>query len=325
MIRALSIPLLPLALLCTACLSSEVQTTPVTENAPSCTQRLSNEAQRFTLPVTASEGRKVEVTVFAPAQPGTYPLVAFSHGAFAAPDRYTKMLEPLAGAGFIILAPMHIDSEDYPRADGEPARPPQALTWSTRNEDYALAMSPPEAVVGALDDKGLTINADRLIALGHSYGALIAQMPGGAVAMEPDGSQVSRLNNQVDVVIGWSPPGPMPGFMLNEGWSTLTAPSLTLTGTADILPGFVDDWKAHAASYTHAPAGKRALWVGDGIDHYFGGVFGREKPASGTDRALFDRALARSLHFIEIHSQAPRPCRISAGFDGEIYKEDPAL
>ena len=266
----------------------------------------------------------MEVTVFAPTQPGTYPLVAFSHGAFAAPDRYTKMLEPLAGAGFIILAPMHIDSEDYPRADGEPARPPQALTWSTRNEDFALAMEPGDETLDALSDKGLTIDADRLIAFGHSYGALIAQLPGGAVAIEPDGSQVSRLNDQVDVVIGWSPPGPMPGFMLNEGWSTLTAPSLTLTGTADILPGFVDDWRAHAASYDHAPMGKRALWVGDDIDHYFGGVFGREKAASDKERALFDSALARSLHFIETHSQATQPCRISAGADGEMYTEDPA-
>ena len=264
----------------------------------------------------------VEMTVFAPTEPGTYPLIAFSHGAFAAPDRYTAMLEPLAGAGFIILAPIHIDSEDYPRAEGEPKRPPHPVTWATRNEDYVLALSPPDPVFEALGEKSLQIDPERLVALGHSYGALIAQLPGGALAFEPDGTQLDRTNAAVDAVVGWSPPGPMAGFMAEQGWSSLTTPSLTITGTADILPGFIDDWKAHKASYDYAPEGARAVWVGEGIDHYFGGVFGREKPTSAKERALFDRALARSLHFMETHTASPQVCRLDDTMVGERYEED---
>ena len=113
--------------------------------------------------------------------------------------------------------------------------------------------------------------------------------------------------------------------MDGEGWSTLTAPSLTITGTADILPGFVDDWEAHKASHDYAPDGARALWVGEGIDHYFGGVFGRVKPASETEATLFNRALATTLHFIETRSNVSQPCRLGNAVEGEIYEEDTRL
>ena len=113
--------------------------------------------------------------------------------------------------------------------------------------------------------------------------------------------------------------------MDGEGWSTLTAPSLTITGTADILPGFVDDWKAHKASHDYAPDGARALWVGEGIDHYFGGVFGRVKPASEAQANLFNRALATTLHFIETRSNVSQPCRLGNTVEGEIYEEDTRL
>ncbi|MEM6584330.1 MAG: hypothetical protein AAF692_01105, partial [Pseudomonadota bacterium] len=221
-----------------------------------------------------------------------------------------------------VLAPMHIDSEEYPRAEGDPERPPHPITWATRTEDYALALDPPAAVTAALEGKGLKLDGERTIALGHSYGALIAQLPGGALAFEPDGSQVDRRKADVDAVVGWSPPAAMPGFMANEGWSTLTAPSLTLTGTADILPGFVDDWKGHKASYDYAPEGARALWVGEGIDHYFGGVFGRVKPVSEKEQALFDRALATSLRFIETRIGVAQPCTLGLAIAGETFEED---
>ncbi|MEO0463876.1 MAG: hypothetical protein AAF127_12145 [Pseudomonadota bacterium] len=296
---------------------------PTVESPLPCVARLKEQAQIYELSVEAPGDRAVPLTIFAPARAGTFPLIAFSHGAFATPQRYRAMLEPLAGAGFIIIAPMHIDSEEFPRAEGEPERPPHPVTWATRNADFTLALDPPEAVIRRLGAAGLTIDPDRTIALGHSYGALIAQLPGGALAFEPDGTQVSRANPRVDAVVGWSPPGPMPGFMAKGGWSSLTAPSLTLTGTADILPGFIDDWKAHKASHDNAPLGQRAVWVGEGVDHYFGGVFGRIKDQPGAaNQALFERALASSLHFIEAHSGASQPCALGPAIAGELYEED---
>jgi len=295
---------------------------PHSGDRPMCADRLAGQARQFTIAASGAESRPIPLTVYAPEAPGRYPLIAFSHGAFAAPDRYSAMLEPLAAAGYIVLAPMHIDSEDYPRQSGDPERPPHPITWSTRNEDFELALDPDQRILEGLAREGLAPDRERRIALGHSYGALIAQLPGGAMASEPDGTQVRRADPGLDAVIGWSPPGAMPGLMTNEGWASLAAPTLTITGTADILPGFIADWEAHKASYVHAPKGARALWVGEGIDHYFGGMFGREKPASERERALFGRALATTLHFIETRTGLSRPCRLGDAAAGELYEED---
>lgn len=288
----------------------------------SCEERLQGSAQILEVAITASEGRSVPVTVFAPQEAGTYPLIAFSHGAYAAPGRYRALLEPLAAAGFIIVAPMHIDSEEFEHAEGEPDHPPHAVTWAARNEDFALALKPPTSLVEALSAAGLTLDLERKISLGHSYGALIAQMPGGAVAIEPDGGQIDRRDDSVDVVVGWSPPGAMDGFMAKEGWKGLTIPALTITGTTDILPGFLENWEENLAAYYNAPVGARAKWVGEGVDHYFGGVFGRVKPADENSTAKFKQALAASLNFMERHSDAPVPCALAPMGEGIIFEED---
>ena len=283
-----------------------------------CAERLSGNSTEISFAATAENGRKVPLTIFAPEQAGAYPLIGFSHGAFASPTRYRAMLAPLAAAGYIVIAPMHIDSEEF----GSPERPAPADTWRTRNLDMALALDPTAEITGALAQRGMKIDPERLASVGHSYGAIMAQLPGGAMATEPDGSQVNRANSAVDAVVGWSPPGEVPGMISAEGWGTLAKPTLTITGTADILPGFIDDWRAHKASYDYAPQGNRALWVGEGIDHYFGGMFGREKPATASSQALFRRALAVSLNFIDRHVNRADVCALGDAVVGESYQED---
>ncbi|MEE4337264.1 alpha/beta hydrolase family protein [Erythrobacter sp.] len=296
---------------------------------PSCTDLLEREAKNFALEHRAEDGRLVPLTVFAPAKPGEYPLLAFSHGAFASPARYAAMLEPLAAAGFVVIAPMHVDSEEYPRGEGEPARPPHPVTWAGRTADMELALAPDAALRAALADRGLALEKGKVIALGHSYGALIAQLYGGAQAVEPDGTSVDRRMAEVDAVVAFSPPGPMPGLMAKDGWASLSAPALTITGTADVLPGFIDDWRAHVAAHEAAPVGARALWVGEGIDHYFGGSFGRPGEVGPEDARLFARALERTLSFMQAHlrdggvQDAPA-CRVGEAIPGESYEEDAA-
>lgn len=292
----------------------ELATSPVA----SCEVKLSGASSALQIELVDELGRGVPVTVYHPVRGGTYPLIAFSHGAYASPGRYAAMLRPLAASGYVIVAPMHIDSEEF----GRDTRPSPAETWRTRNEDMRLAIHGNDQLDARLLQSGIVIDRSRIVSMGHSYGALVAQLPGGVRAIEPDGSRVDRTDPAVDLVVGWSPPGPIPNLIDAEGWSSQQRPSLTITGTADILPGFMDDWRAHGASYDHAPPAGRALWVGDGIDHYFGGVFGREKPADENSRRLFDRALATTLGFIERKLDADAPCDPGAAAEGETYVED---
>lgn len=283
-----------------------------------CANRLAEPYTEFSVTVATEDGRDIPFTVFAPSRAGTYPMAAFSHGAFASPTRYRALLGPLAGAGYIIIAPMHIDSEEF----GSTERPSPLDTWNTRNEDMALALNPNVQLAAALADRTYFVDDTKVASLGHSYGAVIAQIAGGAVATGPDGAEARFLDQDVDAVIGWSPPGIVPGMMAAEGWSSLTAPTMTITGTTDILPGFIDQWQAHKATYDYSPVGARALWVGDGINHYFGGMFGREKPADENSQRLFQRALAVSLNYMDRKLGNYEICEIGPAVSGEIYQED---
>src|SRR5690606_17631373 len=48
---------------------------------------------------------------------------------------------------------------------------------------------------------------------------------------------------------------------------TLTVPTLVVTGDADIVPGFVDDWTGHRRPFDRSPAGDKMLVVFAGGDH----------------------------------------------------------
>jgi dienelactone hydrolase len=254
--------------------------------------------------MTAAGGRTVPVTIIAPTKPGRYPLIAFSHGNFAAPSRYRAMLDPIAAAGYVIVAPMHVDSELMP----QDKPPSQATVWLTRNEDMALAL----AATPAKADRR------RRAVMGHSYGALNAQVAAGATPANPPPRPVVLPQT----LIAWSPPGPLPGLIEASGWSSITTPSLTITGTSDVLPGFIDNWELHRAGHDNTPKGKRWLWVGTGINHYFGGMFGREKPASAEDQRLFARAIATTIAFLDTSLKRGGRCSIGQIVPGETLNID---
>lgn len=246
--------------------------------------------------------RTVETEIFLPAQPGSYPLIAFSHGAFASPDRYHALLRPIAEAGYIIVAPMHMDAEKL-ALDPKPSR---ARVWMTRSEDLAASLEPSVELRAELAEAGFSIDDQRVAVVGHSYGALIAQFAAGAIATDPDGVTRNKRINSVDALVAFSPPGPIPNAISAEGWSSISVPSLTLTGTADVFPGFVDDWRDHMASHDATPKGDRWLWVGEGVDHYFGGSFGRLKPVSAADVELLNNAIESTVYFLDLQLTADK-------------------
>lgn len=280
-----------------------------------CADLLTGEAETAQVVVIAEDTREVPLTVLWPATSGNYPLIAFSHGAFAAPPRYEEMLQPLAASGYVIIAPMHVDSELFDH--GDRTAPDPNAAWTMRNEDMALALSAPESVRQMLREQGVTVDASQSVAMGHSYGALMAQLAGGALARDENGVIEDVTVAGVDAIVAWSPPGPLPGRIEPVGWQSMNARSMVITGTADILPGFIDDWRLHSASYDNAPEGTAKLWVGEGVDHYFGGVFGRPRPADAASQAMFARAMQQTLAFMEDALEKPHRCMVGTMIEGE--------
>jgi pimeloyl-ACP methyl ester carboxylesterase len=201
-------------------------------------------------------------------------LVAYSHGANSRPDKYDRLFERLAAAGHSVVAPLHVDSPDHPAA-GTFARPAQI---AMRLEDMRGIF----AAHGGDAPK---------IAAGHSYGAMIAQMIGGAGGTAPEAD--------VKAVMAWSPPGAYAPMQISAGmWKTLARPQLVITGTADLLPGMAPTWDVHRLSFDTAPV-PGALFVGEGVDHYFGNIICRPERAVPPQTQQFDDAVAVSLAFLD--------------------------
>ncbi|BDW81480.1 hypothetical protein MACH24_09180 [Erythrobacter sp. Dej080120_24] len=287
--------------------------------ANTCSGRLSEQSSVIIASIQTADGREIPVELHLPAKPGTYPLIGFSHGALAAPDRYHAMLRPLAAAGYIIVAPMHRESEEFTHQ----VSPSQIEIWNTRVEDLALALDPPPALSDRLAERGYAIDHRHKVAMGHSYGALMAQFAGGARGFGPDGKPVAFAARQLSATIAWSPPGVMPGTIEADGWATLEGDALVLTGTADQLTVMQKDWRWHTEGYGAIPSGgHKMLWVGADIDHYFGGSFGREKTPNAASLRLFDRALLQTLAFLDRATVRPMACNPGPAIAGESIVRD---
>ncbi|MFK7954864.1 MAG: alpha/beta hydrolase family protein [Lysobacterales bacterium] len=239
--------------------------------------------------LTHSNGRQTAVTLWQPSQAGRYPLATFSHGAYSAPERYDAVLEGLAAMGMVVMAPLHIDSELI--ATDPPPAPAQV--WLSRKQDVAALLTPAPSMLGHLN-AGISVSATR-VSTGHSYGAFGAQVAAGALAV---GDTPGEFSTDVDAVVAFSPPGPLPGFIETGAWETMDRPQLLITGTGDILPGFMEDWRTHTAAWNEAPEGDQWLWVGEDVDHYFGKVFGRLAREVPAQTVAFEQAMATTEQFL---------------------------
>ncbi len=205
--------------------------------------------------LTTDNGRTIYTRVLTPAGCEACPLVIFSHGANAAYDRYDSLLLPLAKKGYRIAAPNHTDSEDHPDRSKY-----IAANWlPTRLEDYN--------VIAARYETNFRVAA------GHSFGAMVAQIAGGAEMSLPMKVDPAYKPN---AVLAYSPPGPIPNYIDQQGWSKINVPSLVTTGTKDIVPMMAEEWELHLVSYESSPPGLSFALIYENMDHYMNGAYGRE-------------------------------------------------
>lgn len=262
-------------------------------------------ATALTTRLIHADGRESKVLAWFPRSAGTYPYIVFSHGAFSSPEFYDRLLRVWAGAGYVVVAVRHADSEQI--TGGE--RLPREYTWRTRREDVALLLSVPEKIRALVAERDITIAPLPPVVAGHSYGAFTAQVFAGARG-RPAPAQPAAQEDGVDVagVIAFSPPGPLEGIIEPDAWNQMDSPQLVVTGTADILPGFIDDWRLHRMAHDRSPVGGKWLLVAEGADHYFGNLIGRPEREAAPQSAQFAAATAASLDFLaEFH---PGPARV---------------
>ncbi|ENZ81122.1 MULTISPECIES: alpha/beta hydrolase [Caulobacter] len=191
-------------------------------------------------------GRDVDLTLARPdAARG---VVIFSHGAGSATTSYQGLFEAWTKAGFLVVAPVHVDSLSHPKHADYDLR----AAFPLRLADLAAATA-----WAAKTAPGLPI-----VSAGHSYGSLMSLIRGGAL----EGLLHARDPN-TKAVLCFSSAGVIPGLIGPKAYETLATPLLMITGDKDVLPGSFDDWHDHLRPFEASPAGEKYLWVGQGVDH----------------------------------------------------------
>jgi predicted dienelactone hydrolase len=234
--------------------------------------------------LTHDDGRQVPLDIWAPASAGPHMLMPFSHGANSRADKYENLCRPLAAMGFVVVGITHADSPDHP-GGGK----------IDMSRGSAMRLEDMRALVRRRAEWGGD-PAKQVIAAGHSYGALIAQIMVGAQVEAPD-TGPDPVDEQVLAALAYSPPGEWMGIPA-DSWSRVNRPMLVQTGTADVLPGLADVWEKHRLSFDTTPA-PAALFVGEGVDHYFGNLICRPERDVAPQRVQLDSAIAVTEAFLK--------------------------
>lgn len=104
-------------------------------------------------------------------------------------------------------------------------------------------------------------------AVGYSYGSLTSLIGVGALESSMNG-KIPAIKS----VVAFSSPGIIPGLMDGDTtFSVITKPTMMVTGTADVVDGYVPDAKAHQDYFEGWPEGGRMLLVARGGTHRFVG------------------------------------------------------
>jgi hypothetical protein len=227
--------------------------------------------------VTLKSGdRDVEVSIWRPAK--TEGVIVFSHGAGSWPARYGPLFQAWNAAGFLVVAPTHVDSMRHPKhADYD-----LKAAFPLRLADLAAATAWSEAAAPGVPRASA----------GHSYGSLMSMMRGGALEQ-----MIPARDPGTKAVLCFSSPGVLPGLMGPTAFSTLTTPLLIVTGDKDLVPGFVTDWHDHLRGFETSPAGDKHAWIGAGVDHTFDGAIG-DLGKDPVQIAAFAKARATSIAFL---------------------------
>lgn len=226
--------------------------------APSSAATGTPAAELLTVPV---QGRELRISVFRPAELARGVLF-LSHGAGGSPDLMRPLIDRLLGDGFAVVAPLHRDSMTYPADERDDLQ----TAFGTRIADLQATSSVAERLF-----PGLPFGA-----VGYSYGSLTALIGGGALK-DMVGARVPAIK----AVASFSSPGLIPGVVTDAGLQSVVVPTLMVTGTKDVVAGFIPDHAQHIHYFENEPSGNRYLAVVDGASHEF--VYGREP---GYDAAI---------------------------------------
>ena len=192
----------------------------------------------------AARHKDVDVYAAAPAAPGPWPVIVFSHGNQSAGRAMAGLFAGWAAHGYVCLAPTHDDSVSMRAAalaagaTTLPAvgmiEPSGAGTDSILNRarDLSFVIDSLAAVESALH---VHVDRGRVGVGGHSSGAYTAMLLGG---MSADMDDVPRtaVDPRPKAFLVMAPVGSGQGGLTRDSWRSFTRPLMDVTGSLDLVP-----------------------------------------------------------------------------------------
>ena len=214
------------------------------------------------------------VRISAPKETTSSPLILFSHGSRCHLDGSSDLTEYWSSHGYTVIHPLHLDGH-LPSRIKQYSR--EQISFH-RFRDMSLILDKLELLLAEEKEIFDSIDLSKIIAAGHSYGALVAQASGGSKIYSQGVSKkkISSFDKRFKTIIAISPPGYMENFVDSDSAKSINLPMLVTTGTKDIIPPFMPTWDIHTVSFPDAPEGNKFLAIINNADHWFGGLLCRK-------------------------------------------------
>lgn len=236
--------------------------------------------------------KELAVRVRFPAGGGPFPLVVFCAGSGGGNDTHPETSKYLATHGYVVL---HTSYPFSKRGGGN------AELTTNRVGDIKLTLDS----LGKLEElhpalKG-KIDAKAVGAMGHSSGAYITQLLGGATVVW-DGKERAFRDERIKAVIQYSGQGSDQQGLTKASWKKLTVPMLTMTGTRDRgATGGGPQWKKEPFDLSSAGDKYHACY--EGAHHgSFSGKFAGQK-------AVLAHAQVMTLAFWDTHLKGDKAAK----------------
>lgn len=196
--------------------------------------------------VPALPTRTLRTVVFMPEGDGRFPLLLFSHGLSATPETYAELIETVAAAGFVVVAPA------FPLTNGNaPAGPDPIDTQQQPGDVSFLIDTVTDAVARRAAPFGGRVDVENIGTFGHSNGGITTL---GVIA-----NRCCR-DPRIDAAVSLS----STAAPYNDGSYDFgaSAPLLLVHGTADALIPFDESVRV----FNEVEAAKGLLRLND-VDH----------------------------------------------------------
>lgn len=246
---------------------------------------LSNPAQTvsYTLPsgAPASSARELVVGVYAPGEPGDYPVIVYSHGhggSSIASQGAGLTAQALADRGYIVLMPNHLDSialyPDWIRSQFTVYSEAAGLH---RAADMQFVLTQATTLVSRLPP-GYSADLSAPVAAGHSNGAFTSAVLGGLstgladYVLQPGNPYglTSVTDARFKALVLISPQGRDTSWaqLGVSAWEQISVPTLIITGDEDDEPlGGPGRWEGRLDAFRLSDHGATLAMVYRGAGH----------------------------------------------------------